>query len=226
GGSLTISLQRTEFDAASFGPALKITPGIYAELTVADTGVGMDEATRSRAFEPFFITKEVGSGTGMGLATGYGIVNQMVGQIWLSSELGVGTTVKCYIPCHDGGTVGTVDDDEAVEVDGGGRLILVAEDQPAVLGIIRRVLEQAGYRVIGVGSVLEAEREFARNSTEVKLVISDVVMPDGGGLTLVEHLHTVHPELPILLISGYADDALLNRGINSSQVDILGKPFS
>src|SRR5690606_11118717 len=194
GGSLTISLQRTELDDASYGPAMKITPGIYAELTVADTGVGMDEATRNRAFEPFFTTKEVGSGTGLGLATVYGIVNQLDGHIWLSSEIGVGTTFKWYIPCHQGETVASVAADDPVEADGGGKLVIVVEDEPAVLAIIRRVLLQAGYRVIGVGSVFEAEREFARNSTEVALVSFDLVMPDGGGLTLIEHLHTVHPE--------------------------------
>ena len=226
GGRLTISLQTAELDEGSLGPGQRVKPGHYAQLTVSDTGVGMDEATRNRAFEPFFTTKEVGSGTGLGLATVYGIVNQLDGHIWLSSEIGVGTTFKCYIPCHQGETVASVAADDPVEADGGGKLVIVVEDEPAVLAIIRRVLLQAGYRVIGVGSVLEAEREFARNSTEVALVISDVVMPDGGGLTLIEHLHTVHPELPVLLMSGYADDALVNRGIDSSQVDILGKPFS
>jgi CheY-like chemotaxis protein len=226
GGRLTVTVGVTELDEASFGERATVKPGRYVRLTVSDTGVGMDEATRARAFEPFFTTKDIGKGTGLGLAMVYGIVHQCGGHIWLYSEPGAGTTLKAYLP--------RVTDDEPVEhvlperADhvGAGEMLLVVEDEPAVLAITRRVLVDAGYRVLTAATVAEATQIFARFSAEIGLELSDVVMPEGGGLALAEHLREQRASLPILLMSGYADDAVLHRGLTTNAYPILGKPFS
>jgi CheY-like chemotaxis protein len=186
----------------------------------------MDEATRARAFEPFFTTKEVGKGTGLGLAMVYGIVHQCGGHIWLYSEPGAGTTLKAYLPCvGDNEPVEQVLPERTEHV-GAGEMLLVVEDEPAVLAITRRVLVDAGYRVLTAATVAEAKQIFARFGAEIGLVLSDVVMPEGGGLALAEHVRQQQPSLPILLMSGYADDAVLHRGLTANAYPILGKPFS
>jgi two-component system cell cycle sensor histidine kinase/response regulator CckA len=226
GGRLTVNVSITELDEASFGERATVKPGRYVRLTVSDTGVGMDEATRARAFEPFFTTKEVGKGTGLGLAMVYGIVHQCGGHIWLYSEPGAGTTLKSYLPCVSSDAPSEEMLPERTEHVGAGEMLLVVEDEPAVLAITRRVLLDAGYRVLTAASVHDARQIFARFSDEIGLVLSDVVMPEGGGLVLADHLRETKPELPILLMSGYADDAVLHRGLTANAYPILGKPFS
>ena len=226
GGRLTVNLAITELDEESFGERASVKPGRYVRLTVSDTGVGMDEATRARAFEPFFTTKEVGKGTGLGLAMVYGIVHQCAGHIWLYSEPGAGTTLKAYLPCIGAEAPAEQVMPERTEHVGAGEMLLVVEDEPAVLAITRRVLVDAGYRVLTASTVPDARQIFERFSNEIGLVLSDVVMPEGGGLALADQLRERHPAVPILLMSGYADDAVLHRGLTANAYPILGKPFS
>jgi PAS domain S-box-containing protein len=226
GGRLTVTVTTTELDEESFGERAAVKPGRYVRLTISDTGIGMDEVTRARAFEPFFTTKEMGKGTGLGLAMVYGIVHQCGGHIWLYSEPGAGTTIKSYLPCVNPDQADPAALPERTEHVGAGEMLLVVEDEPAVLAITRRVLVDAGYRVLTAADVQEAKQIFARFQDEVGLVLSDVVMPNGGGLALADDLRSVRPDLPILLMSGFADDAVLHRGLTANAYPILGKPFS
>jgi PAS domain S-box-containing protein len=226
GGRLTVQVGITELDEASFAERATVKPGRYVRLIVSDTGTGMDEETKARAFEPFFTTKGVGKGTGLGLAMVYGIVHQCSGHIWLYSEVGAGTTFKAYLPCVEANAVREPVLPDRADHAGSGELILVVEDEPAVLAITRRVLVDAGYRVLTADSVREAELLFAKFGEGIGVVLTDVVMPDGGGLALADELRAMRPAVPILLMSGYADDAVIHRGAEATEFPILGKPFS
>jgi len=226
GGRLTVQVSVAELDESSFGDTV-VRPGRYVRLIVADTGVGMDEATKARAFEPFFTTKGVGEGTGLGLAIVYGIVNQCGGYIWLHSEPGAGTSFKIYLPCIQQDEPASIPDvPTGSDVGGTGELVLVVEDEPAVLAVTRRILMDAGYRVVGALSVSEARKLFAQFGDDVALVLSDVVMPEGGGIALMDELRKERPTLPVVLMSGYAHDAILQRGRRPGEFVLIGKPFT
>jgi two-component system cell cycle sensor histidine kinase/response regulator CckA len=226
GGRLNVQVSNADLDLTSFGDKASVRPGRYVRLIVSDTGVGMDEATKARAFEPFFTTKGLGEGTGLGLAMVYGIVNQSGGHIWLYSEPGAGTAFKIYLPCIESPEATTAAVAAPGDDVGKGELLLVVEDEAAVLAVTRRVLLDAGYRVLSATSVPEARKTFERFADEVALVLSDVVMPEGGGLALMDELRKRRPTLPIVLMSGYAYDAILQRGRQPSDFILLGKPFS
>lgn len=226
GGRLTVQVSVAELDESSFGDTV-VRPGRYVRLIVADTGVGMDEATKARAFEPFFTTKGVGEGTGLGLAMVYGIVNQCGGYIWLHSEPGAGTSFKIYLPCIQQDEPTSIPDvPTGSDHRGTGELVLVVEDEPAVLAVTRRILMDAGYRVVGALSVSEARKLFAQFGDDVALVLSDVVMPEGGGMALMDELRMLRPTLPVVLMSGYAHDAILQRGRRPGEFVMIGKPFT
>jgi PAS domain S-box-containing protein len=225
GGRLNVEVSTAALDETSFEGRSAARPGRYVKLVISDTGVGMDEVTRARAFEPFFTTKGVGKGTGLGLAMVYGIVNQCGGHIWLYSEPGVGTTFKIYFPCVTDAEA-TVDGPTTGDGGAAGELLLVVEDEPAVLAVTRRILVESGYRVLAAASVAEALRTFERFGDEIALVLTDVVMPEGGGLALMTTLQERRPDLPVVLMSGYADDAVVQRGLQPGNFRLLGKPFS
>lgn len=217
GGTLRIgTAEVAEGGAQPFGPA-----GGSSVLWVEDTGTGMDEATRARIFEPFFTTKAVGKGSGLGLASAYGIVRQHEGQILVQSEVGRGTRFELHFPRYrgpvGGGAEAAADRGAA---SGGSGTILVVEDQDQVRLMLAKVLGRLGYRVVAAGGGEEALRRVEELGRAPDLLISDVVMPGLNGRDLYRHLRVQFPALPVLFISGYAPD------MDASQGEVLAKPFN
>ncbi len=201
------------------------TPGRYVMLAVTDTGVGMDEQTRAHIFEPFFTTKEVGEGTGLGLATVYGIVKQSGGFIWVYSEVGKGTTFKIYLPqvdaVADAAAAATA---EPVSLQGS-EAILVVEDSPQLRTLIREVLELHGYQVLDAPSGQAALEVADQPGTHVDLLLTDVIMPGMNGRELADRLFARQPGLKVVFASGYTADALTRYGVEPGS-GYLQKPFS
>jgi PAS domain S-box-containing protein len=208
-------------DAMQSGGQLTVTVSTappYAKLVVADTGSGMDAATRARVFEPFFTTKEPGKGTGLGLATVYGIVDQAGGRIAIDSEPGAGTEVAVLLP------MASAPEEEPPPV----RLptVLIVEDEPTIRRLVKRVLEADGKRVLDAGDGHEALEILERENGAVDLLITDIVMPGMNGPELVEHVSARWPELRVVYSSGYTDSRLAGRGFDENAVDLLRKPYS
>ncbi|MDY7041804.1 MAG: GAF domain-containing protein, partial [Chloroflexota bacterium] len=226
GGKLTVETMNVYLDEEYDHPTVSVQPGPYAMIVVSDTGVGMDEDTQSHLFEPFFTTKEMGKGTGLGLATIYGIIKQSDGHIEVSSDLGQGTTFKVYLPAIS----------EAVETakqaaisDGpalGQETILLVEDEETVRDLARRVLLQRGYTVLEARHGKEALRICEEHEGPIDLLMTDVVMPEMNGRDLAEHLAPLYPEMKVLYVSGYTDNAIVHHGILESGVNLLPKPFT
>jgi CheY-like chemotaxis protein len=195
-------------------------------LTVRDTGYGMDPGTLARAFEPFFTTKEIGKGTGLGLSSVYGVVKQSGGDIRIDSQPGAGTTVTILLPrSHAQPAMPTQGAEPATPT--GGETILLVEDEEPLRTVIRRVLDRLGYRVREAGSaemalaVLRAEPELT-----VDLLLTDVVMPGGSGVDLAAAIRSLRPDLPVVFISGHADEDVVRYGLDRSDVALLTKPFT
>jgi two-component system, cell cycle sensor histidine kinase and response regulator CckA len=227
GGKLTIETQMVDLDDAYASTHWSTTPGRYVVLVVTDTGLGMDENTQARIFEPFYTTKEAGKGTGLGLAMVYGIVKQNGGFIWLYSELGSGTSFKIYLPL--------VDDDDAqleeprlilAEPAGGTETVLLVEDSAAVRSIARHILERNGYTVLEAPNGRAAMDIGRKRTRRIHLLLTDVVMPEISGRQLAEEFSAVRPDAKIIFMSGYTDDAIVRHGVVSEGVDYLQKPFS
>ncbi|HEX7239033.1 MAG TPA: PAS domain S-box protein [Longimicrobiaceae bacterium] len=230
GGYVTLATRREVVApgevAQVIGP--DVPPGEYAVLEVSDTGTGMDDATRARIFEPFFTTKEPGKGTGLGLAVVYGVVRQAGGGIRVESWPGSGTTFTVYLPAASGPVERRPGAPEQ-DADGHAARVLVVEDTEAVRAVITRVLSGAGYDVAEAGNGREAvaRLESLRDTGWVPdLVLSDVVMPEMGGVRLVERLHALHPALPVVLISGYAVDDEAEPALHLARHPLLPKPFT
>ncbi len=226
GGRLTIETQNVtvgEDDARQQGE--NIPPGSYVRLAVSDSGVGMDEATRVRMFEPFFTTKGPGKGTGLGLSTVYGIIKQSQGFIGVYSEVGHGTSVRIYLPR----TTGSVDTDRpgpTTVSSSGTETILLVEDNDGLRKLATRLLEHAGYTVLGTATGEEAMRVLERHDAPVQLLLSDVVMPGMSGRLLAERLAQSHPAMKVLYMSGYTSDTVVRHGVLEAHVPFLNKPFT
>jgi len=222
GGSLRIETSARSLDprdAASVG----VLPGRYALVTVADDGAGMDEETRARAFDPYFTTKEVGQGSGLGLSWIYGAVAQMAGAVLVQSALGEGTTVEVYLPTinHEDPQLGqSPSGEEAAK-----GCVLLVEDDELVRRLAHSVLRRAGYKVFEAQNSGEALLLAGRHLDEVSLVLSDVVMPHMSGPELVERLREERPELPCLFMSGYTSGVLTSQGRDRIE-PLLEKPFT
>jgi CheY-like chemotaxis protein len=196
-------------------------------VAVSDTGVGMDENTQARIFEPFFTTKEKGEGTGLGLSMVYGFVRQSGGHIWVYSEPGKGTTFKVYLPSAQASAVKPASPPRRPErLARGSETVLVVEDEEAVRKLIRSVLQQAGYTVLEAQDGAKALRLCETYSKPIDLALSDVVLPHMSGRELANSLASLRPEMDVLFMSGYTDDAVVRHGILNLDVPFLQKPFS
>ena len=203
----------------------RLPPGDYVCLAVTDSGLGMDEATQAHLFEPFFTTKEVGKGTGLGLATVYGIVKQSGGYIWVYSEPGRGTTVKVYLPRVPGSLEPPLPAPEPPALRGGSETVLLVEDAAPVRTLARRSLEGCGYRVLDAADGPSAIDLSARHAGVIDVLVTDVVMPGMSGRELAERLAPTRPEMKVLYTSGYTDDAMVRQGVLNAGVAFLQKPF-
>ena len=226
GGRLTIETANVDLDEAYAREHAGALPGRYVMLAVSDTGMGMDAEVRSHIFEPFYTTKELGKGTGLGLATVYGIVKQSGGYVWVYSEPGQGTTFKIYLPQVD-------EPPERLDVPvplqpvaGGRETVLLAEDDPSVRAVVSEVLSQKGYRVLRAPDG-QAALEMARGQPgEIDLLVTDIVMPGMTGRELAEALTAERPGIRVLYMSGYTDDAVVRHGVLAEGMPYLQKPFS
>jgi len=227
GGMLTIETQNIYLDKDYVSQHIAITPGRFVKMTVTDNGEGMDEKTQRRAFEPFFSTKEVGKGTGLGLSTVFGIVKQSGGDIMVYSEVGHGTTFKIYLP--------RVDDDVEKsrwkeDIDegsySGSETILLVEDEGVVRTLVRDVLKSNGYRVLETASGSEALSVCGTYSEPIQLLLTDVIMPKMSGSELKVMVTEQRPEIKVLFMSGYTDDAISAGGFLDRGTAFIEKPFS
>jgi PAS domain S-box-containing protein len=228
GGKLTIETSNSYLDQAYIGSLSEpVEPGQYVMISVADTGVGMDRATRERAFDPFFTTKEVGKGTGLGLSQVYGFVRQTGGHVKIYSELNEGTTVKIYLRRHEDGEHSTEDlhpTDDALRAIGA-ETILIVEDDEALREYTTEVLRELGYGVLEARDGPSALRILERH--HVDLLFTDVVMPGGmNGRELADEAVCRWPGLRVLLTTGYARNAIVHHGRLDAGVHMIGKPFS
>ncbi len=228
GGKLTITLRNALLDESFARLRSEVRPGPYVMLSLTDTGCGMDKPTQSHIFEPFFTTKEFGKGTGLGLATVYGIVKQANGYIYVNSEPGHGSTFTIYLPhaepepdaqARERGTQ-AAPRAEATET------ILLVEDEKPVREITRKILTMRGYAVLEAGHGEEALQISARHTDPIHLLVTDVVMPRMGGRELASRVGALHPETKVLYMSGYTDDDVVRHGISHAEAGFLQKPFT
>jgi two-component system, cell cycle sensor histidine kinase and response regulator CckA len=226
GGTLLIETNVVELDEHYPRQHPSAKPGVHVVLVVTDTGCGMDPATRARIFEPFFTTKEPGKGTGLGLSTVYGIVKQSGGHIWVYSEAGRGTTFKLYFPPHYGTVEATTPERTQLPTLGSGATILLVEDEPPVRSTLRRLLERHGYRVLEASNGQDALSLVAARGTEIDLVLSDMVMPGMGGTELAGRVRSSAPSIPVLLMTGYTEEAITRAGDRPLDEHIIEKPFT
>ena len=225
GGKLTLETSAVELDEADARTHWPATAGRFALLAVSDTGVGMTEQTRARIFEPFFTTKEIGKGTGLGLATVYGIVKQSGGFIWVYSEPGQGTTFKIYLPRVNEAPTASQKAPTATSLHGT-ETILLTEDSPALRAAARQILERYGYTVLEVPSSKEALTLAHSRPGPIHLLLTDVVMPGMSGRELAERFTAKRPEVKVLYMSGYTDDAVVRHGVLRPGTAYLQKPFT
>ena len=229
GGKLTIETSNVELDGTYGAPEDSrsvVTPGPYVMMAVTDTGKGMDEGVMSQLFEPFFTTKEKREGTGLGLATTYGIVRQSGGHIWAYSEPGKGATFKVYLPRIEEAIAAPGPDDSTVASTGGSEWLLVVEDNEMVRGLAVRALEDYGYRVLSAEHPEEALKVCADHEGRIDLLVTDVVMPGHSGVELAARIEEMRPDIKTLYISGYAYTGLLRAGQTEADIEFLSKPFS
>jgi signal transduction histidine kinase len=227
GGTLTIETANVELDEAyAREHAAVLKPGHYVMLAVSDTGVGMDAETQARIFEPFFTTKPKGKGTGLGLATVYGIVKQSGGYIWVYSEPGHGTSFKVYLP-HVTEAAGPVGQSPVPPVSvRGSETVLLVEDEEMVRNLVQKVLRANGYTVIVAASGSEAEQVAAQHAGRIHLLMTDVVLPGLNGRQVAQFLSAVRPGIRVLYLSGYTNDAIVHHGVLEPDVAFLQKPFT
>jgi PAS domain S-box-containing protein len=225
GGKLILEVSNVDLDQSHLESHPMMKPGSYAMLAVTDTGIGIDEKTREKIFEPFYTTKELGKGTGLGLATVYGIIKQSNGFIWVYSEPGQGTTFKIYLPRLDKNGLLHQNDKKVRTVPaGGGEVVLLVEDEMAVRRLARKILSRSGYKVFEISNA-EAAMDLIDNQ-HVDLVITDVVLPGMSGSELARLIEKHRPDVKIVFMSGYTEHSSLEKGALNMEGRFLAKPFS
>lgn len=227
GGKLTIETSSVFIDADYVNQHVVVPPGPYVLLAVSDTGTGITEEQLVHIFEPFYTTKDIGKGTGLGLATVYGIVNQSGGSIFAFSEVGNGTTFKIFLP-RVSDEFGDTEPKEDIPVKFafGNETILLVEDEEIVRGLTRQILESCGFSVIEAGDGLEALELFEKKKVRVDLLLTDVMMPNMGGRELAQKLLRKMPGLPVLFVSGYSESRATDSSVPHANVNFAQKPFS
>jgi CheY-like chemotaxis protein len=225
GGTLTLETANADLDETYARGHIPVKPGSYVMLAVTDTGCGMDASIQAHIFEPFFTTKEAGKGTGLGLATVYGIVKQHGGNIWVYSEPGQGTATKIYLPRVEVGVAHVEPGRAAPRELRGSETVLVVEDEAAVRSLMVRLLRSMGYSVLEASRVDEALMVCQRHKGTVDLLLTDVVMPQMSGRDLLDRLRPLRPDMRVLFTSGYTKEALYRRVLERG-VAFLQKPFT
>ena len=226
GGRLTIETTNSELDTSFVRDKPYVQPGHYVQLSFSDTGTGMDAETQAHIFEPFFTTKERGRGTGLGLATVYGVVKQSNGYIWVYSELGKGSTFKICLPHVEAAIHVEKAETRQLRSRDGGETILLVEDEEPLRAVTRDVLLQSGFEVLEASGGWQALENAERHHGPIHLLLTDVVMPGMNGPTLAEKLGSSHPEMRVLYMSGYTDYAVGRKGILESGVHLIAKPYT
>jgi len=224
GGTVTLETLLVRLDGRKLSGTGELRAGEYAVLAMSDTGTGMSPDVQVHMFEPFFTTKGVGSGTGLGLATSLGIVQQAEGDLTVYSEPGIGTTLRMYLPLNRSGAVADLKPERLSPR--GNETILVVEDDPGVRRVAVRFLELQGYHLLEATSGEEALRLLSQSTGPIHLLVSDVVLPGIGGRELSEKVKLVRPEVRILFMTGYTDDVILRLDLLEGHVSIIQKPFT
>ncbi len=225
-GKVTIETNNVAFDEDYCRVHTGFVPGEYVMLAVSDNGCGMDAETMVHLFEPFFTTKEIGKGTGLGLATVYGIVKQNYGLINVYSEPGQGTTFKIYLPRHGGKAPPAPNEDTDGSMAHGNETILLVEDEPMILDLTRTMLELQGYKILFAATPGEAISLAKEHAGEIHILITDVVMPDMNGRNLARQLLSLYPNLKRLFMSGYTANVIAHHGVLDEGIHFIQKPFS
>lgn len=226
GGKLTIETANAELDESYVQAFQDLRPGSYVMMAIADTGTGMDEQTKSRIFEPFFTTKGVGKGTGLGLATVFGIVKQSGGHINVYSEPGYGATFKVYLPKVEDQVTASKTLRAHRQAPQGNETILLVEDEPALLALSRHILHKQGYKVLEATQGEKAIKIAEQHEGKIHLLVTDVVMPGMSGRQIAERITVQRPEIKVLYLSGYTNDAVVRHGVLQSDTAFLQKPYT
>jgi CheY-like chemotaxis protein len=226
GGTLTLEVADATLDAEYENSHPGSRAGSYVMLSVRDTGTGMDTSTRSHLFEPFFTTKEIGKGTGLGLATVYGIVKQSGGYIGVDSRPGEGTVFRVFLPRVEAPAVVAEPVPPVAAAPPGHETILVVEDDRGLRLLVRDILEGAGYRLLEAPGGQEALRLARDHDGPIHLLLADVIMPGMSGREVSDRLAGIRPGVPTLYMSGYTDDAVVRHGVAVRDVDFIQKPFT
>ena len=224
-GSISIQTGNITIDETTAADKIEALPGRYVMLAISDSGCGMDAETLSHLFEPFFTTKGVGEGTGLGLATVYGIVKQNNGFIDVQSEVGSGTTFKIFLPCCDLEKEQPTDNKDATTLRGIETVMLV-EDETMILAMTTTMLEELGYQVFAYTSPGAAISFAKQYSDDIHLLLTDVIMPEMNGHDLVNHVRLRFPELKCLFMSGYTSNVIAHHGVLDEGVCFIQKPFT
>lgn len=226
GGKLTIETKNVELEEGAQSRRAIVPAGKYVVLSVTDNGCGMDEEAQSRIFEPFYTTKELGKGSGLGLATVYGIVKQSGGFIWVYSELSQGTTIRVYLPRVDSSPTPLSLGNARTEIRQGSETVLLVENTESLRNLAKELLKSNGYAVLDAESGREALRIASSYSGPIHLLLTDVIMPGMGGKQLAEQLTSLRPATRVLYMSGYSNDGIVQSGILESGALLLEKPFT
>ena len=225
GGKIVIQTAEADPDSARREHSL-IQQGSYILLSITDTGLGMDKETQSRIFEPFFTTKEKGKGTGLGLSTVYGIVKQSGGYIFAHSEVGCGTTFRIYLPRVADPPEHTAHAKHAQAPKGGSETVLLVEDEESVRELVRETLRSKGYTVMEANDGVAGLKTAESYEGPIDILITDVVMPGMSGRELAQRVSASRPQIKVLYLSGYTEDAIIHEGAQEPSAAFLQKPFT